>query len=176
MKSLEKQVNFFILQSKLLCCILFMILLIAPASWAAGQKIMSVQIKKGQVRATPSFTGKILANLRYGDQVSAFEEKGGWIKIRVPVKGIKGWIHKTALSSKKIKLRAGAANVSQFASSDEVSLAGKGFNKQVEGEYKSNNPNMGFTWIDKMESIDISAGEISNFIQAGDLAPQGGVQ
>ena len=174
MESLEKQVKIFMLQSKLLCCILCMIFLTGTGSRAGGHKIMSVRIKKGQVRAAPSFIGKILGNLSYGDQVSAFEEKGGWIKIYLPNRDIKGWIHKTALSSKKIKLRAGATNVKQFASSDEVALAGKGFNKQVEGAFKAKNPNMNFTWIDKMERINISAYEISNFIQTGDLVPKGG--
>ncbi|QTA79170.1 SH3 domain-containing protein [Desulfonema limicola] len=174
MKSLESRVRIFKFQTRLLCCILFMILLTVPIAWAAGQKTMSVQVKQVQVRESPSFTGRILGNLGYGDQVAVYEEKGGWIKVHMQGKGINGWIHQTALSSKKIKLSAGAENVAKYASSDEVALAGKGFNKQVEGEFKAKNPNMDFTWVDKMESIKISSSEILSFIQAGGLNTQGG--
>ena len=33
------------------------------------QKIMSIQVKNGDVRSSPSFLGKIVAQLKYGDQV-----------------------------------------------------------------------------------------------------------
>jgi hypothetical protein len=37
--------------------------------FAAGQKMMSIQVKKGEIRSTPSFLGNIVARLSYGDWV-----------------------------------------------------------------------------------------------------------
>ena len=41
--------------------------------FAAGQKIMSIQVKKGEIRSTPSFLGIIVARVSYGDRVNVRE-------------------------------------------------------------------------------------------------------
>ncbi len=101
-------------------------------------------------------------------------EKNTWFRVRVPATVTSGWIHATALTSKKIVLSAGAADVDQAATSDELALAGKGFNKQVEGEFRAKNRHLDYTWIDKMEGFVMSPSQIKQFIKSGDLAPQGG--
>ena len=45
-----------------------------------------------------------------------------------------GWIHQSALTSKQIVMNSGAA-VSSSANSQEIALAGKGFNEDVERQY-----------------------------------------
>ena len=59
-------------------------------------------------------------------------------------------------------------------SSEEIALAGKGFNQQVEQEYKKQNRNVDFSWVDKMEQIVIPQQEMQTFLQQGGLAPTGG--
>ncbi len=156
---------------------LFAVLLICltgAAAFAVGQKMMSVQVKKGEVRLTPSFLGKIVARLSYGDRVDVLEEKGSWTRIGLPGSSASGWIHSSALTRKKIVLKAGAQNVQTAASSDELALAGKGFNQQVESEFKAKNPNLDFTWIDRMEKFVVSEKQIKRFIEEGGLSPEGG--
>ena len=138
---------------------------------AVEQKLMSVQVKKGTVRSTPSFLGRIIASLNYGDQVVVKEEKNSWSKIEVPGIYKEAWMHSSALSNKKIVIKPGASDVEQAASNDELTLAGRGFNQEVEKEFKSQNPRMDFTWIDRMEKMVVSQSEIQAFVKKGDLNP-----
>jgi hypothetical protein len=144
--------------------------------FAVEQKRMSVQVRKGTVRSTPSFLGRIIASLNYGDQVVVKEEMNSWSKVDVPGIHTEAWMHSSALSDKKIVLKPGASDVEQAASSDELTLAGRGFNQEVEEEFKSKNPRMDFTWIDRMEMMVVSQNEIQAFVKDGDLNPEGGLQ
>lgn len=137
-------------------------------------KTMSVQVKNGQLRATPSFMGKILSNVSYGDQLAVRGEQSGWIKAAIPGRPIEGWIHASALTTQRIVLRAGAADVEKAATSDELALAGKGFNEQVEGEFRAKNKDVDFAWIDKMEKQRVSPEQIQTFLSQGDLRLEGG--
>lgn len=143
---------------------------------AVEQKRMSVQVKKGTVRSTPSFLGRIIASLNYGDQVVVKEEMNSWSKVDLPGIATEAWMHSSALSAKKIVLKPGASDVEQAASSDEITLAGRGFNQEVEKEFKSKNPRMDFTWIDRMEMMVVSQNEIQAFVKDGALNPEGGSQ
>ena len=136
--------------------------------------MMSIQVKNGQVRSAPSFLGKIVAKLSYGDRVDVLEEKGSWSKVTLAGKGSEGWIHVSALTTKTIVLNPGAEDVEKSASSDEIALAGKGFNEQVEGEFKKKNPKIDFTQIDKMEKIVVSQSKMQQFLKQGGLRPEGG--
>ena len=139
------------------------------------QKMMSIQVKKGAVRSSPSFLGKIVTQLKYGDRVAVQNAKGSWSFITRPSGKTDGWMHNSALSVKKIVLNPGASDVKQAASSDEITLAGKGFNQQVENEFKSKNPQVDFTAINKMEKMSVSQNQIQAFIKEGQLSPKGGV-
>ena len=143
---------------------------------AVEQKIMSVQVKKGAVRSTPSFLGRIIASLNYGDRVAVKEENNSWSKIVVPGIFTEAWIHSSALSNKKIILKPGASDVEQAASNDELTLAGRGFNQEVEREFRSQNPRMDFTWIDRMEKMVVFQSEIQAFVKVGELHPEGGAK
>lgn len=150
------------------------LLLVLLCAWTvawAGTKMMSVQVKTGHLRATPSFLGKILMTVSYGERVEVREEKGAWSLVRFPGTTGEGWIHASALTSKKIVLRAGASDVSQTATSDEIALAGKGFNKQVEVEFKAKNPNLDFAWIDRMELMVVTQEQMQQFLNEGELFP-----
>ena len=143
-------------------------------AFAAEQKMMSIQVKKGEIRSTPSFLGTVVARLSYGDRVYVKEEKGPWVKIGLQGKSSQGWIHTSILTSKKIVLNPGAADVQTSASSDELALAGKGFSKEVENEFRGNNPNINYTWIDRMEKFVVSQKRIKQFLKEGKLTPKGG--
>ena len=148
-----------------------LVLLTVSAAVGEGRKEMSVQVKQGQVRATPSFLGKILATLSYGDRVEVLEDKDGWIRIVPPGKRPPGWMHSSALSEKRIVLKAGKKEAEIAASSGELALAGKGFNADVEAEFKRKHKEIDFTWIDRMQTIKVPQEKISAFLREGDLDP-----
>lgn len=152
-----------------------LLLLAVSAAVVEGGKAMSVQVKQGQVRATPSFLGKIVATLAYGDRVEALEDRDGWIKVTPPGSKTSGWMHSSALTGKRVVLKASTKDVEAAASSGELALAGKGFNADVEAEYKKNNKNIDFTWIDRMQAMNVPPEKISAFLKEGGLAAaQGG--
>ncbi len=140
---------------------------------AQNQK-MSIQIQDGKLRADPSFLGKILGSVAYGDPVTVIKMQDPWFFVSVKGGQLTGWIHSSALSEKEIVLRSGAADVRKTASQKEVALAGKGFTADVEKEFKKSNPNLNFTWVDRMEKIVISDQEIGQFIKEGGLSPARG--
>lgn len=146
-----------------LICVLFLI------STVEAQKIMSIQIKESQLRITPSFLGKITAKLSYGERVTVLQEKGAWKKVSIPGKNVQGWIHETALTSKSIVLKAGRGTVGTSVTGREIALAGKGFNEEVEAQYKKNNKNLDYTWINQMETMKVSPEQMEDFIAGGNL-------
>jgi uncharacterized protein YgiM (DUF1202 family) len=129
---------------------------------------MSIQIQTGQIRETPTFLGKVVAPVAYGDRVEVITKQAAWSQVRTAA-GKTGWIHESALTRDKIVLKAGAEDVNRTASGEELALAGKGFNSDIEADFKSKNQNIDFTWIDKMEKITISDNEIVSFFREGGL-------
>jgi uncharacterized protein YgiM (DUF1202 family) len=154
---------------KFLC--IAMLVLSAATVAAEGPRTMSVNVKETQVRATPSYLGKILGALAYGDQVAVAETQKGWVK--VSAKGLSGWVNESALTAKKVVLKSGKGDAEQGASSGEVALAGKGFNSQIEGENRKD-ASYDYKTVDRMEKIVAESDEMSAFLDDGDLAAKGG--
>jgi uncharacterized protein YgiM (DUF1202 family) len=151
-----------------ICLLLLSVLLINAT--AAGQKVMSVQVKESQLRETPSHLGKIVVRVSYGDRVTVSEEKGDWKKVSLNRKS-QGWIHNSALTGKQIALKAGQANVGSSVSQNEIALAGKGFSKEVEAQYRQSNKSLDYAWINRMEAIKMSPRQMEDFIAVGRLTP-----
>ena len=137
--------------------------------------IMSVQVMKGQLRKEPSFLSPVLRILSYTETVTVLSQKEDWVEIKADKDGVNGWLHASALTAGKIELDPGSENVKTAVSSDEYALAGKGFSKEVEKGYKSKNPHMNFSWIDKMETFMVSHENMKAFLQEGKVISQGGI-
>ncbi len=153
------------------------LVLASVAVFAADQ--MSVTVQEVKVRATPSALGKIVGSLAYGDRVTILAQPAGapksWRKISMPAKHIQGWVSLSALTEKEIKLQAGSENAQTGASSGEVALAGKGFNEDVEKEYKAEG-HIDYTWVDRMEGYNPTDDQVAAFLTAGGLNTTGGTQ
>jgi uncharacterized protein YraI len=134
---------------------------------ANAQKVMTVQVKKTQLRATPSHLGKIITRASYGARVTILEERGDWK--RVSYGNSRGWLHATAVTTKKIALKAGQTGKAGSVSQDEIALAGKGFSEEVEARYRKTNRSLDYTWINRMEAFAVSAEQMETFINEGRL-------
>jgi len=151
----------------------FLLLFASVGAFAAE---MSVTVKQTQVRDKPSYLGKILGVLSYGDRVTVVDDSSkAWLKVTGPDGKLTGWVSASALTTKKIVLAAGSENVQQGASSGEVALAGKGFNEDVEQKYKSDGK-LDYTWVDKMETYNPTPDQVAAFLQQGGLNTSGGAQ
>ena len=153
---------------------LFIFLLLATtAAWAASQ-LLAVQAQEAQMRRSASFTSAQTAKLLYGDTVTVLEERGDWY--HVSGQGATGWMHSSAFAvDGRVPLSAGSANVDPNVSEREVSMAGKGFNSQVEQAYRSAHPE-GYAKVDAMLRINFSPSELEAFLAAGKASQQGGAQ
>ena len=136
-------------------------------------KAMSVQVKQCQLRSKPTFLGRVVTELGYGDRVEVDREESSWAMVSSSEEQ-QGWVHISALSEKKIILDPDSEEIKEAASSDEIALAGKGFNKEVEEKYKQDNKDIDFTWIDRMEEIVVPQYVIENFVDRGGLKVKGG--
>ncbi len=154
-------------------CLATTCLIAAAAIAADSSKMMSVQVKTTSLRNAPEFISKACATLAYGDRVEVSSTKGPWSKVNTQ-KGATGWVHTSALSPKKIVLKSGQETAQTRASSDELALAGKGFNSDVEGEFKKQHKNINFIWINKMEKMRISSDEMQKFLKEGSITPKKG--
>jgi len=139
---------------------------------AEAQKTMSVQVKEAQLRATPSFLGKIVARASYGERVNVAEDRGTWKRVLLPGGKAQGWVHASALTTKRIVLRAGQTDVRTSATQGEIALAGKGFNEQVEAAFQREKK-LDYTWIDRMETFRVTPEEMRAFLTAGHVTPAG---
>jgi SH3-like domain-containing protein len=133
---------------------------------------MSVQVRNAKVRATPSQLGKTVATADYGAVVETGALQNGWYPVTL-ADGKTGWLHESALSQKAVTMRAGTSDVATGASSDEVALAGKGFNEQVEAKMRADGK-LDYTWVDRMSKFEVSPDQIVEFRKQGNLT--GGTQ
>jgi uncharacterized protein YgiM (DUF1202 family) len=152
----------------LLPAVLFSLALAAATSYAAQ---MSVQVKEGVLRSKPSFLGSPSGTVAYGDRVDVLASQGDWRQVRA-ASGATGWIHGSALDSKRVTLSAASGGDVQIAaSSDEVALAGKGFSQEIETEYKKQNRSLDYAWVDRMLTFKVTDAEALRFLQEGGLEP-----
>ena len=148
---------------------------------------MSVQVKTTQVRDKDSYLGKVLYELHFGDRVTVQKKETAWfliqpvnlaaVKITPGVDGqppvVTGYVNKSALTTKRIVLKADQG-VQMSASADDVTLAGKGFNDDVEQSYRANHPTLvaAYTTLDHIENdpaYSPTPEDISAFRAAGGL-------
>ena len=139
--------------------------LAASAAWAAQE--MSVQVRDGQLRNRGSFLGTVVGTVAYGDRVTVNQTQAGWCEVSIA--GKTGWIHESALTPKIVVLASGTADARAGASGEEVALAGKGFSKEVEAEYKKQNKNVDYTWVDWMGRQTVPSEQLVEFLKQGDL-------
>ncbi len=142
------------------------LVLVALQSYTVAST-MSVQVREGELRNRASFLGAVVAILPYGEEVKVQREQGPWRYVEWQEKT--GWIHQTALTRERIVWQAGDRDLSGAATQDELALAGRGFNAEVEGEFRSQFEEIDFHWVDFMATLRKSPEALLAFLQEGEL-------
>lgn len=140
---------------------------------ALAAKVMNVQVRDGQVRATPSFLGTIVGRAQYAQSVSVLQEQGDWFQVSLPG-GATGWMHRSALTDKTLAMTSGSGAAADV-SGKEMALAGKGFSAQVEADYRRGHAG-DYAAIDRMERITYDPATLLAFLAQGGIKPQGGAR
>lgn len=168
--------------SKIPHLLLLLILLLLPISSALAAQV-TVIIKQTSIRADKAFYAKTIGGAKFGDKLSVIKEKKNWFKVKFGK--VTGWVHGSAVSTKKGSKSGGSSAVGSalgFLSGrpsssdgqksfdeDEVALAGKGFSAEVEGQYRGHNPSANFAAVDRLEKQQASDFRIAKFAQRGEL-------
>lgn len=156
-----------------------MLVILAPQALAKGKGggggagktgEMNVQVREAVVKSSPNYLGASSGTISYGAQVSVIGEQGNWYQIAAP----SGWIPKSAVTKHKVAVDPDKKFAGKGSSRDEVALAGKGFNPQVEAQYKRDNAELAaaYVQVDKVENFGASEAELKSFQAAGKLTPR----
>lgn len=143
----------------------------ATALWA--QTMMSVEVRETQVRSNPSFLGRVDAVLSYGDRVEVVEQAQGWARVRHA--NVTGWVHSSALTTKRIVMQTGDTAARREATGSEVALAGRGFNQEVEDRYRAEQ-GLNYEMVDRLEGYAVDPARLAAFLEEGVLRLPGGDQ
>ncbi|MDD2239934.1 MAG: SH3 domain-containing protein [Kiritimatiellae bacterium] len=138
----------------------------AACAWGGP---MSVQVREGVLRNRASFLGTVTGTLAYGERVDVGQRQAGWCEVVGSPSGATGWLHESALTPKRLVVESGVDDARIAASGEEVALAGKGFNKEVEAEYKKQNATLDYAWVDRMLDYQIPQAQLIDFLRQGGL-------
>lgn len=137
------------------------------AATALAAETAQVITRENAIRSDARFFAPVKTTVRYNDTVTILAKKGDWVQVRF--KGTEGYLHKSALKGKSFGLGSLGSSNAGKASSDEVALAGKGFNPQVEASYRKGHPEVDFRVVDQVEKIQVTDRELEKFITTGGL-------
>ena len=76
------------------------------------------------------------------------------------------------MTTKKVAASSGGATAGKVDERD-VANAAKGFNPQVENEYRKKNPTANFAAVDRMEKLGTSDAAAVAFVRDGHIQPRG---
>lgn len=128
---------------KRLLLVLALAALVPAAVWA---DVMYVQVSKTRLLEKASAFSKSKAPLAYKTRVEVLGKQGAYYRVKTPHGS--GYVPTASLSVKKPQFTSSLSR--DYVSSDEVAVATKGFNAQVESDYRAKNPNLPYDALDKM--------------------------
>jgi SH3-like domain-containing protein len=134
---------------------------------------LMVKIQTTNLRKEPKFYASTIAVLKAGEVVEKISTANGWYQVKT-AGGIVGWLHSSAVQTGKFALAAVDKSLTTKATADEIALAGKGFNKQVEQSYKAKHSEANFAAVDRMLKVKVSQSQLLKFLKEGKLGIYGG--
>jgi len=125
---------------------------------------MYVAAKTLELKSTTGFFASVNGTLAYGAAVTVLQINGKWAEVRSAANSsLSGWTATTNLSAKRIVSGGGSG-----ATANEVALAGKGFNQEIENAYKAKGK-LNYADVDRTEALNVSKKDLQDFIVAGHL-------
>jgi len=143
--------------------------LITSVAAAATVKVIT---QEAMIRKDKRFFAPALIRAPFGAALEESGREGDWF--RVSYQGKEGWIHKSAVQEQKFQLSSLAGGQAEEASQDEVALAGKGFNPEVEKAFRDKNPKMRYDLVNQVQAYRVEEQRLQAFIRAGNLREPGG--
>ncbi len=145
---------------------LIAILLCSLPCQAMTAETVQVTTRENAVRNECRFFAPVKLKVVLGDRLDVSGRKGDWYL--VSARGVSGCIHKSAVESRNFS-SSGRGAATGAASTDEVSLAGKGFNPQVEAGYRASGKDLNYDAVDEIGRLTVSEKSLESFIKQGGL-------
>ena len=152
---------------KKLIIALSLVLFIAgfAAAQVARGGTLYVAVKSVPLKSSTWFFAGTKGTLNYGDRVTVLQVNGKWVEVRsVTNSSLSGWTQSANMSAKQI-----VSGNTGTASAQDIALAGKGFNQEVEDVYKAKG-NLNYADVDRTERISVSETDLLRFIEEGHLS------
>jgi len=147
-----------------LFCMVFFIVASATAQASKGGT-MYVAAKTVELKSSTDFFASAKGTLAYGAVVTVLQVNGKWAEVRSSGGSpVSGWTSVANLSAKRI-----VSGATTGATANEVALAGKGFNQEVENTYKAGGA-LNYADVDRAEALKVPKQELRNFIVEGRLS------
>lgn len=143
--------------------------LLAGAAVFAEQ--VHVQIANAKLKKSPQWFAATVAEPALNDTLEVLKKTGDWYKVQAGEAA--GWIHKSAVSVKKLKKSKASSVGSAKTSADDITLAGKGFN-ELEADYRKSGESVNLEAIDAMEARSVDEAAVMAFLSKGSLLPRSG--
>ncbi len=141
------------------------LLLLAMTALVSAETVV-IATRENTLREDCRFLAPAKAKLQVGDQLDVVAREGDWL--RVTFRNTAGCIHKNAIRDKSAAL-TDASGTGYRATGDEVALAGKGFNPEVERSYRGKHPELDYNAVENIEAYRISDERLREFITTGGL-------
>jgi len=144
-------------------CLLFSVTMLSLSfSLAFSQtgNVRFVAVETAEVKSSSGFFARTVGTLSLGDEVAAVRESGRWTEVRAG--NLTGWVVSASLSPRR------TVRATSTVTPGEVALAGKGFGREVEIEYRRTGPD--YSPVDHMEALVIPMEELRRFIIEGHLS------
>lgn len=155
------------MNNKIFLLIIFLIPALIQAEGLETGGEASVMVLNQFLFPQPVFYAQPVASLTLGDRLILEEQQDEWFLVTTS-SGQSGWVHRTALTEKSVDLSGSGSGSGEF-SAEEVTLSGRGFNSEVEADFKSRNPELNFSAVDAMEAIEITPEKLHEFLVDGNL-------
>jgi len=124
-----------------------------------------VSVKSVSLKAGTGFFSGTKGTLELGEQVTVIQINGNNVEVRsVRNTSLTGWTSSGNFSAKQV-----VAGTSSTATAREVALAGKGLTQEVEQEYRSQQRNLNYADVDKVEAIRVNENDLKKFLDEGRL-------
>jgi hypothetical protein len=146
---------------------LLMTAVLIAASAAAYASTITVLVQETALRKRAQSYSPSIGTARLGQKFESSGISAGFHKTP------SGFIHASAVTERKVKVGS-ADSVGSSASAEEVTLAGKGFNAQVEKSYGDKNSGANFTAVNAMERRSVAEPDLFAFLRSGGLLAEGG--
>lgn len=133
---------------------------------SASAETVQVTTRENAVRSDCRFFAPVKLKVLLGERLTVSSRTGDWLL--VTAKGVNGCIHKSAVEDRTFASSGRKASTGG-TSSDEVSLAGKGFNPQVEAGYRTSGKDLNYAAVDEIGRLSVSDKNLESFIKQGGL-------